>query len=94
MIVMSDLKPCPFCGGNKIKKYGGAYSQEAPVTTCTECFTQTLGHSLWNKRPFENKIKADAVQEAIDYADEFAKDQHDWVKRINSFADKLRRGDV
>lgn len=41
-----------------------------------------------------NKIKADAVQKAIDYADGFAKDQHDWVERINGFADKLERGDV
>ena len=85
------LKPCPFCGDARVKQYGGFYSQEAETTSCLGCFTQVIGHNLWNNRPYENKIKADAVREAIrlnmiSYNDSY-------VKKLLAYADKIERGE-
>lgn len=93
---MSDLKPCPFCGGEKIKQYGGVYSQESPVTTCQSCFTQVIGHKNWNNRPAENKLKADAVRDCVEWLGDrlSAVDLSDTaVMYIEEYADKLERGE-
>jgi hypothetical protein len=37
----------------------------------------------------QNKIKAEAVREAIDHADEFADDASNWIKLIKLCANKL-----
>jgi Lar family restriction alleviation protein len=52
---MSELKPCPFCGGQP-KIYGGPYSQEAYTISCNTCscdLTDNDEDSLreqWNTR--------------------------------------------
>jgi len=90
----TELKPCPFCGG-EAKRYGGGLSQEAPVTACTACFTQVIGHELWNNRPAENKLKAAAVREALQYEPKWrvygAEAQ---LHAIDEYADKIEKGEL
>jgi hypothetical protein len=41
-----------------------------------------------------NKIKADAVREAIEHADEIANDAKDWISIIKRYVNKLERGEL
>lgn len=86
-----QLKPCPFCGSEDIKRYGGGYAQEAPVTVCKNCHAECLGHELWNNRPAENKLKADAIREAIAVIDEMESPE---ASDFLEYADQIERGEV
>lgn len=51
---MSELKPCPFCGGGNIHE-----EKKVDLVYCTECggeFHTDLGGS-WNSRPIEDALK-------------------------------------
>ena len=73
---MTELKPCPFCGGR-------AYSLRNGDVVCRE-HCEAMGCrgvriSAWNNRPTEAKIKADAVLDALAYA----KNECDWATTTN-----------
>lgn len=94
---MSELKPCPFCGSTNVRQYGGGLSQESKTTICSNCFAKVAGHELWNKRPYENKIKADAVREALENTPTHrlhgeARLFHTQSSLLH-YADKLERGE-
>ena len=66
------LKPCPFCGGEaEITRFGTArYSTAYECTNCGASLEtgETANHGLvWNERHSENKIKANAIREAVEY---------------------------
>jgi hypothetical protein len=99
---MSELKPCPFCKGEYTHLSScyfskvvlvRQYDHEFPYTKIKKP-TQSELDDAWNNRPYENEIKADAVREAIDYADCLSHDVIDWIKRIKLYANKLKRGEV
>lgn len=94
---MSELKPCPFCNSEpelqEVKFYGDEY------VTCVsfDCslFQVSFAPQSWNTRPHENKLKADAVREALRYRPKWtvygAEAQLD---AIDEYADKLERGEL
>ena len=62
---MSELKPCPFCGGNA--ELGGDDAHEYAVVYCEECGNSTDGYLVaecgyhhaseaWNKRTTEEAL--------------------------------------
>lgn len=54
---MADkIKPCPFCGSEKIRTWGDDI--KGPQTTC-ECGA-SVDYLKWNNRPSEKKLK-DAI---------------------------------
>ena len=65
---MAELKPCPFCGGEH--KNGAGYDTHKVSCSNDNCFLYGLYvyPDAWNNRPAEAKIKADAVREALAYA--------------------------
>lgn len=94
---MSDLKPCPCCGSSDV---GGA----SGIVHCYSCRMSTdkmadteIAERVWNNRPAENKIKADAVREAAYHV--LSTDVGYGVKSKNSrdslitYANKLERGE-
>jgi hypothetical protein len=100
---MSNQKPCPFC----IKGYyhsndcyltlisrAQEYERHYPYIKGMVRPTAEEIYAAWNNRPYENEIKADAVREAIDYADCLSHDVIDWIKRIKLYVNKLERGEV
>tara|TARA_R110000782_G_C14819187_1_gene413744 strand:- start:15544 stop:15840 length:297 start_codon:yes stop_codon:yes gene_type:complete len=69
---MSELKACPFCIGEaEIAVYGN--TKQGTSYQCLECSctletSETFNHGYsWNNRPYENKLKADAVRDEIEY---------------------------
>lgn len=84
---MSELKPCPFCGSTNVRQYGGGLSQESKTTICSNCFAQVAGHELWNNRPLENKIKADAVREFLDSVSDTSQLSSKNMKFLDKFVD-------
>ena len=104
---MSELKPCPFCGGHAfIKKdepicIAGHYIETVTIYCHNyECDTEitydTKDQAInkWNNRPHENKIKADAVREWADQAGPNNESQDGMVNSAYDHADKLERGDL
>ena len=64
----NELKPRPCCGSTDV---GGS----SGVVVCYKCRMATermkdtdVAARVWNNRPAESKIKADAVREALAYA--------------------------
>ena len=59
---MSDLLPCPFCG----KTEGlSIFKEFFDYVNCANC-SYSIPLEVWNNRPYENKIKAEAVREAVE----------------------------
>ena len=62
---MTELKPCPFCGSRDIKETAlqTLFPQAGFVRSngyvCLSCGSKNY-KSMWNNRPAEAKIKADA----------------------------------
>ena len=92
---MSELKPCPFCGDTRIKQYGGGLSQESKITVCSGCFTQVTGHELWNERPIENKIKANAIRDAMKDCEYRVTGVGHVISHVelSKYADRIERGE-
>lgn len=111
---MSDLKPCPFCGGKAaighekdFDGFGEFYFVQCTESGCRaksgEKFTSEVCpifmgevRDLWNNRPHENKLKADAVREAVNFLERpdvplapslILSDD------LNEYADKLEKGE-
>ena len=69
---MSDLKPCPFCGGRPIILSTDKTNVLWEVK-CLDCHARgrmTPGGKaraieLWNARPSEDKARAEALEEAV-----------------------------
>lgn len=101
---MSELKPCPFCGSSfvEISRYGN--SKVSTFYQCNDCgvsleTSETFNHGeRWNNRPLENKIKADAVKEAILNCEAFWSDNLGTdvfrVSDIDDCVEKFEKGDV
>ncbi len=71
---MSELKPCPFCGGEAAfdfddSGYEWIYCRKCGINTDTEistdCCAKEKLSKAWNNRPHDNKIKAEAVRAAF-----------------------------
>ena len=81
---MSELKPCPFCGGNNCGVRAGT----------DEIWCVCGGHSPhgWNSRPIEDALRAEneiyniAISEI--YAATFIEGDADWIKIIQEIAGK------
>ncbi len=52
---MTDLKPCPFCGGTNI------YTSSQDNHGCANCPTLVKG-AKWNSRPLYDALKKDALE--------------------------------
>ena len=71
---MSEPKPCPFCGGESTHLSSCHFSKIALVRQYDREFpytkikrpTESELDEAWNNRPYENKIKADAVERALE----------------------------
>ena len=69
---MSELKPCPFCGGTEIR--GPEYAAPDHWIECERCeiiITSRERKSaikLWNRRPIEDALRAerDELQDEVD----------------------------
>lgn len=103
---MSELKPCPFCGNHSVLEIDEPFfisgSRIESVTIyCSECDaemtydTEEQAIDMWNNRPHENKMKADAVlgaaNEILGYPP--LNDNYDKLEFIN-YANKLERGEL
>ena len=57
---MSELKRCPFCGGNNLSTY--LSNQGSSVVYCINCYEDNNGLSRdiagWNTRPLEDELQA------------------------------------
>lgn len=105
---MSELKACPFCGSScvEISRYGN--SKVSTFYQCNDCgvsleTSETFNHGeQWNNRPYENKLKADAVRKFSDalchslkYEAEGLRDIEAIEAFIDDFtAEKLGRGEL
>lgn len=54
---MSELKPCPFCGGEAETFLGWCNPEAQYGVRCKKCFSCTNPDNweIWNHRPFEDK---------------------------------------
>lgn len=61
---MTELKPCPFCGSEKLANY--MTSNGATNIYCVDCFEANDGRSInivaWNTRPIEDELNAKIAQ--------------------------------
>lgn len=59
---MSELKPCPFCGGKNELKQERGY-----VDVCCALIGSTISIDEWNTRPIEDALQAeiDRLQEKL-----------------------------
>lgn len=63
---MNELKPCPVCGGDAQKFFGYYYGKVGCKNEdCNYSFKPQYPND-WNNRPYENKLKADAVHRFSD----------------------------
>lgn len=98
---MSELKSCPVCDKYPQEFFGYDYGKVG-------CKNEDCNYSFrpqhpeeWNNRPYENKLKADAVREAakqcrIDLRDD-EENLFDGIcdfDDLNEYAEKLERGNI
>lgn len=97
---MTDLKACPFCGGEaEIVIYGN--TKQGTIYQCLDCSctletSETFNHGYrWNNRPHENKLKAEAIREAVDMNEKLDRsgDIYCDTEDLLVYADKLERGE-
>lgn len=84
-----QLKPCPFCGG--VGRHFVSSSENN--VHCQDCGAN-VHYMTWNNRPYENKIKADAVREALNYVMESRDKKLVTTSSLELFAENMERGDV
>lgn len=72
---MSELKPCPFCGGKAEQYVSLSYSIERSVG-CTECGADAVG-SDWNTRPIEDALLARAEAAELELVE--LKERMRWI---------------
>ena len=68
---MSDLKPCPFCGGEVVREATGVGQiTEVSCGECGRCLQ--ISDEEWNRRPIEDALRAELVlaKEALRRADQ------------------------
>lgn len=97
----TELKPCPFCGGeaDKIPRFNMGYVGDDIKCSCGAETPKHLADDAavewWNNRPYENKIKDDAVREALQYEPKWrvygAEAQ---LHAIDEYADKIEKGEL
>lgn len=96
---MSELKPCPVCRKDAHKFMGYDHGKVGCRNQACNYRNRPQYPDDWNNRPYENKIKADAVREAIDkscvYAINFSGKDTRFIKQstLEDYANKLERGE-
>jgi len=82
MGTMADLKPCPFCGSNRLniyKSHGGA------AVKCMDCGVRGVMASIWNQRVPASEVqraREEALEEAADLA---AAERHNRGPAANAY---------
>jgi hypothetical protein len=76
---MSELKPCPFCGGEPTESIEDSWGNAA--ISCQECCYVVLGEKLWNTRATDKSTErlidaADAVRDNAEPTSEIARGNH------------------
>jgi uncharacterized small protein (DUF1192 family) len=54
---MSDLKPCPFCGGDSVHAFGRLEQVRCSNGDCL--LVDLLSPEDWNRRPIEDALRAE-----------------------------------
>jgi len=54
---MSELKPCPFCGGTKLKSGGNNYDCGIRCQTCEASGPNQYGNYEWNTRAAHTAVE-------------------------------------
>lgn len=92
---MSELKSCQLCGSDSVLTLGYGVNFEA-MCQCRKCGCKA-DDLAWNNRQYENKLKACAVREAVNFLERpdvplapslILSDD------LNEYADKLERGEL
>lgn len=87
---MSELKPCPFCGGEA--KTRGIGPNQVPYFGCGKCGCWFLAVGTWNSRPVEDALRAD-IEEARKVARDASCDSEYYRGEMDRFrieAERLR----
>lgn len=100
MTKQNELKPCPMCGSSpKSFEVLDDWGTSLFSVLCCNCVssphvenekTEQRAIELWNNRPYEQKLRADAVQALLDDDDIVLTSQ--CRRTIRDYANKIRRG--
>lgn len=92
---MSDLKPCPMCGGKPHEVDPSFYGDVFVCCQNEDCPIEGIYMmpEQWNHRPAENKIKADAVRGAVEDS-RLSSSDICRVECLIDYADKLEKGEI
>lgn len=103
---MIDLKPCPLCNGEASHFMGYDYGKVGCNNDDCNYRNRPVSVEEWNNRPCENKIKAEAVIEAMElvvtsfcsdgksYIDGFIECDNQWESGLINISEKMSRGEL
>ena len=92
---MIELKPCPVCGQKAQEFFGYDYGKVGCRNDDCNYRNKPQHPDEWNSRPYENKIKADAVRDAIEHLyDECSYLDSSSRYVLAELASKIERGEL